>query len=150
VTDGLSSPLRADRAPGDGAADARRVSAIGDYGVLARPPGRDLQALVELAAQVCQVPTAAINLIGDHEQHQLATVGFERGICAREDSMCNAVLHTSGPVIVPDARVDERFADNPSSPARSAWSGSTPPAGWSRPPGSPSAPCASSTPSRAR
>jgi signal transduction histidine kinase len=27
--------------------------------------------------------------------------------------MCNAVLHTSGPVVVSDARVDERFADNP-------------------------------------
>ena len=117
MSDGSSSPLPADRAPGDGAADgaadARRVAAIDGYGALAGPPGRDLQALVELAAQVCQVPTAAINLIGDLAQHQLATVGFEPGICAREDSMCNAVLHTSGPVVVPDARVDERFADNP-------------------------------------
>lgn len=113
MTDGSRKPLPADRAAGDGAADARRVAAIGAYGALVRPPARDLQALVELAAQVCQVPTAAINLIGDLEQHQVATVGFEPGICAREDSMCNAVLHTSGPVVVPDARVDERFADNP-------------------------------------
>ena len=113
MSDGSTNPLPAERAPGDGAADARRVAAIDGYGALAGPPGRDLQALVELAAQVCQVPTAAINLIGDLEQHQLATVGFEPGICAREDSMCNAVLRTSGPVVVPDARLDERFAANP-------------------------------------
>ena len=116
MTQAPGSPLPVDRPRAQGGADdpdARRMAAIRAYRVLAEPPGRDLQALVELAAQVCQVPTAAINLIGDLQQHQLATVGVERDVCAREDSMCNAVLHQSGPVIVPDARLDERFAANP-------------------------------------
>ena len=83
------------------------------YGVLAEPAGRDLQALVDLAADFFDVPTAAINLITSDEQHQIATAGFEPSICAREDSMCAAVVAEPGPVVVPDATLDERFAANP-------------------------------------
>ncbi|HYF73628.1 MAG TPA: GAF domain-containing sensor histidine kinase [Nocardioides sp.] len=93
--------------------DAPRVAEIGKYHVLTDPPRADLLALVEVAAQVAQVPMATINLITDTAQHQIATHGFEAAICAREDSMCNVVLHDGAPVIVADASRDERFCDNP-------------------------------------
>jgi signal transduction histidine kinase len=95
-----------------GSDDDARVRQIDAYDVL---EGRDaaLQALVDLAAQVCAVPTAAINLISATEQHQVAASGFEASICAREDSMCAAVLNANDTVIVADASVDERFRDNP-------------------------------------
>jgi signal transduction histidine kinase len=83
------------------------------YRVLDRPPGRDLQALVDLTAQICEVPTAAINLVSDDAQHQVATTGFEAAVCSREDSMCAAVLDHTETVLVPDASLDERFAANP-------------------------------------
>jgi signal transduction histidine kinase len=86
---------------------------IDRYGVLEEPTGRDLQALVDLAAQVCEVPHAAINLITTSEQHQIAAAGFDASVCAREDSMCAAVLQEPGTVIVADASQDERFRDNP-------------------------------------
>ena len=75
--------------------DNPRVEAIERYGALVQEPGRDLQALVELAAQLCDVPSAAINLITAGHQHQIATVGFEASVCAREDSMCGAVVDLS-------------------------------------------------------
>lgn len=93
--------------------DAQRVVEIDRYRVLVEPPRKDLTALVDVAAQVAQVPLATINLITDTEQHQIATTGFEPSICAREDSMCNLVLHEKAPVIVPDASQDPRFKDNP-------------------------------------
>ena len=93
--------------------DEVRVGEIDKYGVLGTPPRRDLGALVALAAQVCDVPTAAINLITASEQVQVATHGMDPGVCSREDSMCAAVLHESEPVIVPDASRDARFATNP-------------------------------------
>ena len=93
--------------------DEVRVAQIGNYRVLTRPPRSDLVALVEIAAQVADVPMATINLITDSEQHQIATAGFEASVCAREDSMCNAVLKEGGPVIVHDASKDPRFRDNP-------------------------------------
>ena len=43
--------------------DAAREQEIAKYAVLGAPPRRDLQALVAMAAQVCDVPSAAINLI---------------------------------------------------------------------------------------
>ncbi|MGO4599665.1 sensor histidine kinase [Terrabacter sp. 2RAF25] len=91
----------------------RRDVALWRYDVLGRAPGRELQALVDIAAQLCAVPTAAINLITSTEQQQIATTGFEPSICAREDSMCAAVLEHTDRVVVPNASVDERFRDNP-------------------------------------
>ena len=93
--------------------DTERVLEIDRYHVLLQPPRADLRALVDVAAQVAQVPLATINLITDTEQHQIATAGFDASICAREDSMCNLVLHEDEPVIVPDASQDPRFKDNP-------------------------------------
>lgn len=83
------------------------------YGALEEPAGRDLQALVDLAADFFGVASAAINLITSDKQHQIAAAGFEPSICAREDSMCAAVVAEPGPVVVPDASRDPRFADNP-------------------------------------
>ncbi len=102
------TPLRA-----LGHEDRRRVLEIDRYQVLLDPPRSDLVALVDIAAQVADVPLATINLITDAEQHQIATKGFDAAVCAREDSMCNAVLHEDAPVVVPDASKDPRFADNP-------------------------------------
>ncbi|WP_345524303.1 GAF domain-containing sensor histidine kinase [Nocardioides conyzicola] len=96
-----------------GGPDAARVAEIGKYQVLVHPPRADLLAIVEIAAQVAQTPMATINLITDTEQHQIATHGFDPSVCAREDSMCNVVLHEGRPVVVPDASLDPRFRDNP-------------------------------------
>lgn len=87
--------------------------AIARYGALDQPGGRDLVALAQLAALVCEVPHAAINLItGDH-QHQIAATGIDPSVCSRDDSMCAVVLDSIEPVVSPDASKDPRFATNP-------------------------------------
>lgn len=83
------------------------------YAVLDLPPERDLQALVDLAAEICDVPTAAINLISASSQHQIATSGMDRSVCTRADSMCAAVVADPNLVVVPDASFDPRFERNP-------------------------------------
>ncbi|MCW2831762.1 MAG: hypothetical protein JWP31_2454 [Aeromicrobium sp.] len=84
------------------------------YAVLSSPAGRDLQALVDLVAQICEVPKAAINILSTSQQHMIATTAaMDPSVCARQDSMCAAVLSDPGPVVVPDASVDPRFATNP-------------------------------------
>ncbi|MEZ0580346.1 ATP-binding protein [Nocardioides sp. MH1] len=86
---------------------------IARYGALEEPGGRDLQALVELAALVCGVPNSAINLITRDHQHQVAAAGIDPSVCSRDDSMCALVLDDPRPVVAPDASVDPRFATNP-------------------------------------
>ncbi|MDJ1113023.1 sensor histidine kinase [Microbacterium dauci] len=93
--------------------DAIRRAIIEDYGVVGRPPEPDLEGLVQLAATVCDVPTAVINLIDDRFQHQIAAVGFEPSDCSREDSMCAVVFRKPGHTVVRDATLDDRFASNP-------------------------------------
>ncbi|GAB3076684.1 sensor histidine kinase [Pedococcus soli] len=93
--------------------DLARREAIEEYEVVGRPAEPDLQRLVELAAAVCDVPTAVINIIDDRQQHQIAAIGLSAAVCSREDSMCARVLHDPQLVAVPDASLDERFADNP-------------------------------------
>ncbi|MCH1866832.1 ATP-binding protein [Nocardioides sp. CFH 31398] len=92
---------------------AVRAAAIRKYGVLADPHRDDLRALTEVAAMVADVPMATINLITEHEQHQIAAVGFDAAVCSREDSMCASVLTEAEPVVLSDASTDARFAHNP-------------------------------------
>ena len=91
----------------------RTDEAIARYGLLDDSDDRGLQELAELAALACGVPHAAVNLITDTQQHQVATGGIDRSICDREDSLCAVVLGDRGVVAVPDARADARFVDNP-------------------------------------
>lgn len=93
--------------------DRQRVASLHQYDVLDRQPRLELRAIVELAAKICGTPMATINLITETEQHQVAAYGFDASICAREDSMCAAVLDDDTPIVVPDARLDPRFRDNP-------------------------------------
>lgn len=93
--------------------DITRREAIAEYQVVGQPPEPDLEGLVHLAAAVCGVGTAVINIIDDRSQHQIAAVGFEPSVCAREDSMCAVVFRHPGHVVVRDAREDDRFRDNP-------------------------------------
>lgn len=85
---------------------------LAEYGVLEAPGGRDLQALVSIAALVCDVPNAAINLVTAESQHAVATTGIDRSVCSRDDSMCAVVLDDPQPVVVPDAAQDARFEHN--------------------------------------
>lgn len=83
------------------------------YRVLEDPPGRDLQSLVDLIAEICDVPHAVINMITSTHQHQVVTAGFDASVCSREDSMCAAVMDEPRPIVVADASQDDRFRDNP-------------------------------------
>jgi len=92
--------------------DAARRQAISAYRLL-DAPAVDLEGLVELAAGICGVSKAVINVIDDRSQHQLAARGFDAGVCDREDSMCAVVFEGGRSVAVADASADPRFAANP-------------------------------------
>jgi len=92
--------------------DVTRREVIAEYAVLADSTA-DLEGLVWLAATLCDVPKAVINIIDDRSQHQIAALGFAADVCSREDSMCAAVFERGDQVVVDDARDDVRFALNP-------------------------------------
>jgi len=90
-----------------------RTDTVRGYDVLGKPPRQDLAAVADLAARVCGVPRATINLMTDTQQHHVATFGFEGSVCTLEESLCARILHEDAPVIVSDMREDARFNDHP-------------------------------------
>lgn len=86
---------------------------IESYGVLDAPEDDDLHAIARLAAHICGVPTATVNLIDDVHQHQVATEGFAGGRSTRAQSMCAVTAELADPVHLSDARTDPRFAASP-------------------------------------
>ncbi|MDP9823597.1 sensor histidine kinase [Nocardioides massiliensis] len=74
---------------------------------------QDLRAIVELATRIADVPAGVINILTDTEQHQIAAIGFEPSVCAREDSMCRLAVDAQTSVVLADASLDARYADNP-------------------------------------
>ena len=93
--------------------ERQRARALATYDVIGGPPRRELEALVDLAAQVAGVPFAAINLFSTELQHQVATSGFEGKDSARSDSMCRLVVESGHSIMVEDAGTDSRFTDSP-------------------------------------
>lgn len=93
--------------------DERRERVLATYDVVGQPPRRELDALVELAAQLAGVPYATVNLFSSDVQHQVATAGFEGGSTPMDDSMCRLVVETGEPIMLEDAASDVRFAGNP-------------------------------------
>ena len=86
---------------------------IDSYAVLGVPADRELQAIARLAAHICGVPTATVNLLDDVHQYNVATEGFEAEVLPLEDSFCATTVRLDSQVHVRDAREDPRFADHP-------------------------------------
>jgi signal transduction histidine kinase len=76
------------------------------------PADAELLQVARLAAAVCGVPTATVNLLDEDSQHQVATHGFAGSSTPRDASMCDVTARLAEPVLVRDARLDPRFADN--------------------------------------
>ncbi|RYB95481.1 GAF domain-containing sensor histidine kinase [Nocardioides oleivorans] len=94
-------------------AGRRRERALAAYDVIDGPHRRELDSLVELAAQVAGVPFAAVNLLDSHSQHQVATAGFEGEDSSVDHSMCRLVVESGKPIMLENAGEDVRFAENP-------------------------------------
>lgn len=90
-----------------------RAEEISELGALdPETVGPDLRALLELAVHFCGVSSAAVNIVTENAQHQIAVVGVEATVCTSEESMCAVVLDQPT-LSVGDTVEDPRFATNP-------------------------------------
>lgn len=86
---------------------------IAAFGVVDAPEDEELHAIARLAAHICGVPSAMVNLLTDQAQHTVAAQHFPLASVPREDAMCATTLRIGSSVHVTDATMDPRFADNP-------------------------------------
>jgi len=89
-----------------------RLSALRAYGILHTAPEARFDDLVDLAARICEAPTALISLVDDDIQWFKARVGLDVDCTPRGVSFCDHAMREHEVMVVPDATLDPRFADN--------------------------------------
>ena len=93
--------------------EARRLAALRSYDVVGTPPEGVFDDLTRLAAQLCDAPIALISLVDADRQWFKSHVGLEVCTTSRETSFCAHALASPDLLVVPDTRLDPRFATNP-------------------------------------
>src|SRR4051794_34796423 len=93
--------------------EAQRLAALGRYQVLDTLPEQELDDLTALAAQICEAPISLVSLVDERRQWFKSNVGLNLTETAREISFCAHAIRQADLFVVPDATVDERFAENP-------------------------------------
>ncbi len=95
--------------------EASRLAALRATGLLDTEAEIEFDEIVGLAAQICAVPVALISLVDEERQWVKARFGGSRGgtESPRETAFCAHAIADRAPLVVPDALLDARFADNP-------------------------------------
>jgi signal transduction histidine kinase/ActR/RegA family two-component response regulator len=94
--------------------EAERVRALQTYRILDTPFEQEYDDIATLAAELCGTPMAFITLIDEARQWFKARVGSTQRETSRDLAFCaHAICRPDELMIVPDARLDRRFADYP-------------------------------------
>jgi signal transduction histidine kinase len=93
--------------------EEERLAALHEYEILDTLPEQVFDDLTQLAAQICDVPMSVVSLVDTDRQWFKSKVGLDAEQTPRDVAFCAHAIHSSDLLVVPDAREDERFADNP-------------------------------------
>ena len=93
--------------------EAERLAALRDCQILDTAPEPPFDDVTLLAAQICGVPLAAVSLIDADRQWFKSILGLEATETPRGVAFCAHTILQPDLLLVPDARTDTRFADNP-------------------------------------
>ncbi|BCM91313.1 cyclic di-GMP phosphodiesterase [Abditibacteriota bacterium] len=93
--------------------EAGRLEALRQYGILDTAPEQEFDDLTHLAAQICGTPISAVTLVDEERQWFKSRLGLDILETPRDVSFCAHAILENGLMLIPDASVDERFADNP-------------------------------------
>lgn len=93
--------------------EAQRLASLRDSGLPDVGHCPALDRLTRLAKHVFQVPLAMVNIVDEHTLHVLSRDGEPVNLSPRHSSFCGYAILGDAALVVEDARLDARFADNP-------------------------------------
>jgi diguanylate cyclase (GGDEF)-like protein len=99
--DGLATPISQ--------AQGRRLTVVGELGLLDRVGDPVLTSLTRLAQTVTGAASAAVHVFDAESQHRIAAVGAPLVDHPAPDSMCRLVVEGEARIVTQDATADVRF-----------------------------------------
>ncbi|MGH9279618.1 MAG: response regulator [Acidimicrobiales bacterium] len=93
--------------------EEERLRALRDLGLLDTPPEARFDRLTRLASRFFHAPVARINLVDANRLWAKSSYGLTEGEQERHGSFCATAILGDGPLVLPDAAADPRFAGHP-------------------------------------
>ena len=93
--------------------ERQRLASLRALQLLDTEPEDRFDRITRLARALLHAPIAAISLIDESRQWLKSCYGLSAKESSRDAAFCAHVVYDCEPLIVPDALLDERFADNP-------------------------------------
>lgn len=90
-----------------------RRAALNPYDILDTPAEASFDDIVEMARELCGVPTALVSLVDDDRQWFKARVGFDACETDLDSSVCRHGLEVADLLVIPDLSADARTMANP-------------------------------------
>ncbi|MDP5092047.1 MAG: ATP-binding protein [Polaribacter sp.] len=94
--------------------EKERIKELESYNILDTLPEDDYDSIVAIAAEICNTEISLISLIDEERQWFKSKIGLAVDETSRDISFCaHAINDEKNTFIVEDAKLDERFFDNP-------------------------------------
>jgi signal transduction histidine kinase len=93
--------------------EPERIRALFRYEILDTPSEVAFDHITRLTATLLGVPIALISLVDTDRQWFKSKIGLDLNETSRDISFCSHAILQDGPFVVPDATLENRFADNP-------------------------------------
>jgi phosphoribosyl 1,2-cyclic phosphodiesterase/CheY-like chemotaxis protein len=93
--------------------EQQRLASLRALKLLDTGPEERFDRVTRLAGALLNAPMAAISLIDENRQWFKSCYGLDTKETSRDAALCAHVVYDRDAMIVPDALLDDRFADNP-------------------------------------
>jgi len=90
-----------------------RAAAIAEHRIETLRDDAALKTITDFAAELCDAPIALVSIVELSRQTFLSRTGLDATETPREMSFCAHAMLGDDVMVVPDARLDPRFTDNP-------------------------------------
>lgn len=90
-----------------------RMNALRALGLFSASPDERFDRLTRLARRAFRVPIAKVTLVAPEQVHTISCAGGPAGPTSRDLSFCTHAIQSNDITVVPDTRLDKRFAENP-------------------------------------
>ncbi|MEE3146725.1 MAG: GAF domain-containing sensor histidine kinase [Bacteroidota bacterium] len=94
--------------------EKKRQKAVDSYKLVGTLPEKSYDNITQIASYICGTPIALITMLDYNRNFLKSHYGVPFNESPREISFCTHAIQTHDPIfIIPDAREDDRFKDNP-------------------------------------